>query len=90
MSKSPPPNREKDLVPVRLVPVEVFGEEDGYGFMDAVPAWSDCNRADGKIFRLDDLDNRMDGEQNTIEIFVTKENLKKLQTHFKTWTKQTI
>ena len=54
------------LIRVRLVPVEVFGadEEDcrncgnvvecGYGLMDAVPAWSDCNRAIGHIFRKDD------------------------------------
>jgi hypothetical protein len=54
------------LVRVRLVPVEVFGadEEDcrgcggtikcGYGLMDAVQAWSDCNRAIGHIFRKDD------------------------------------
>ena len=51
---------------IRLVPVEVFGadEEDcrgcggtiqfGYGLCDAVPAWSDCNRAIGHIFRKDD------------------------------------
>ena len=54
------------LVRIRLVPVEVFGadEEDckgcgemikcGYGLMDAVQAWSDCNRAIGHIFRKDD------------------------------------
>ena len=54
------------LVCVRLVPVEVFGAEDedcpscpatvrfGYGLMDAVSAWSDCNRAIGHIFRKDD------------------------------------
>jgi hypothetical protein len=65
---SPPP----DLVPVRLVPVEVFGTEDccqhgdnvdhdnrqctsiGYGIMDAVSAWSDCNRAIGRIYRAED------------------------------------
>jgi len=55
------------LVRIRLVPVEVFGadEEDcmscggtirfGYGLMDAVSAWSDCNRAIGHIFRKEDL-----------------------------------
>jgi hypothetical protein len=55
-----------ELVPVSLVPVEVFGadEEDcnecgttvkcGYGLMDAVQAWSDCNRAIGRIYRVDD------------------------------------
>lgn len=50
-----------DLVPLTLVPVEVFGGEPdddtwGYGLMDAVPAWSDCNRADGRIYRVDDTD----------------------------------
>ena len=54
------------LVRVRLVPVEVFGadEEDcpgcgatikfGYGLMDAVQSWSDCNRAIGHIYRVDE------------------------------------
>jgi len=61
-----------DLVPLTLVPVEVFGgdcschearardqEGDcagwGYGLMDAVQAWSDCNRAVGRIYRVEDL-----------------------------------
>jgi len=51
---------------VRLVPVEIFGmvcDHDahrgesvpfGYGLCDAVQSWSDCNRADGRIFRLDE------------------------------------
>ena len=56
------------LIPVRLVPVEVFGENDccehgenaecksaGYGLCDAVTAWSDCNRAIGHIYRFEDL-----------------------------------
>jgi hypothetical protein len=49
------------LVPITLVPVQVFGtecdtcEKDvGYGLMDAVSAWSDCNRAHGRIYRVDD------------------------------------
>jgi hypothetical protein len=54
------------LVRVRLVPVEVFGADEddcascggtvrfGYGLMDAVQAWSDCNRARGRIYRKDD------------------------------------
>jgi hypothetical protein len=54
------------LVRVRLVPVEVFGADEdncrscgemvpsGYGLMDAVAAWSDCNRAIGRIYRKDD------------------------------------
>jgi hypothetical protein len=49
---------------IRLVPVEVFGllcdeHEDlpktvPWGLSDAVEAWSDCNRAEGHIYRVDD------------------------------------
>ena len=68
---------------VRLVPVEIFGagcdhpahqgepEPFGFGLMDAVSAWSDCNRANGRIFRLDEAHNaayREPGE--TIEVIV--------------------
>lgn len=62
------------LVPLRLVPVEVFGAEDGYGLGDAVEAWSDCNRARGHIYRVDeDYMIRLPGE--TVEIFVRPEDL---------------
>lgn len=55
-----------DLVPLTLVPVEVFTglcdhvecpdpDHLGYGICDAVSAWSDCNRAIGRIYRVDDL-----------------------------------
>lgn len=40
-------------VKITLVPVEVFGT-DSYGLMDAVSAWSDCNRAIGQIYRRDE------------------------------------
>jgi len=66
---------------LRLVPVEVFGlmgedhngEETpvGWGLCDAVQSWSDCNRADGKIYRVDEEDSepyRIPGE--TVEIWV--------------------
>lgn len=82
-----------DLVPVALVPVQVFGatcdchdhlegtEEGvkcrgwGYGLSDAVEAWSDCNRAEGHIYRVDDTDpdHRQPGE--TVRIFVSKADL---------------
>lgn len=50
---------------LQLVAVEVFGllcDDDahehpkavGWGLSDAVEAWSDCNRADGHIYRVDD------------------------------------
>lgn len=53
---------------IELVPVEVFGTNDccqhgpdtsceskGYGLCDAVEAWSDCNRAIGRIYRREDV-----------------------------------
>jgi hypothetical protein len=73
------------LIPIRLVPVQVFGahcqcHEDrlltddgpecgqfGYGICDAVPAWSDCNRAIGRIYRRDEDEScRDDGDTITV------------------------
>ena len=80
---------QNDLKRVRLVPVEVFGAKDGYGLCDAVSAWSDCNRADGMIFRLDDAyQEEYRNKGDTVEIWATKENITKLKTHFKEWTNQ--
>jgi hypothetical protein len=80
------------LEPVRLVPVEVFGTDQccyhgsqdeacdsrGYGLSDAVPAWSDCNRARGRIYRVDDLPGRMPpdpGEPpSTVVVYVRPED----------------
>lgn len=74
------------LVKICLVPVEVFGtnpepcehcgEETGggYGLCDAVEAWSDCNRAIGRIYRVDDLENRS-GE--TITVYVPQSEIAK-------------
>lgn len=68
------------MVPLRLVPVEVFtglcrhqGCADpncvGYGISDAVSAWSDCNRAVGHIYRVDDLDgSREPGDTLTVHV----------------------
>lgn len=65
-------NKQKnELMKLRLVPIQVFGEgEDwGYGLCDAVSPWSDCNRALGRIYRVDDdWMNREEGE--TIDIFI--------------------
>ena len=63
------------LVPLRLVPVEVFGAEDGYGLSDAVSAWSDCNRAIGHIYRVDDRDPQYRKPGETVEIFVRQADL---------------
>lgn len=59
---------KKKLIKLRLVPVKVFGTKDGYGLMDAVSAWSDCNRATGHIYRVDDIKYRGSGE--TVDIFI--------------------
>lgn len=63
-----------------LVPVEVFGADGcdhpgcddpqcpggGYGVMDAVgPGFSDCNRAIGHIYRVEDLSR--DGEEYLVD-----------------------
>lgn len=63
----PAPVEGVALVPLRLVPVEVFGgqgcydpdcahckEHGGYGLMDATEVGSDCNRAQGRIYRVED------------------------------------
>jgi hypothetical protein len=73
------------MVPLVLVPVEVFGTDDccqhgheegdcpskGYGLSDGVSAWSDCNRATGQIYRVDEFSNyryREPGE--TVVVYV--------------------
>lgn len=87
------------LVPVRLVPVEVFGgdcrcHEDrelaaggtdchgfAYGLSDAVSAWSDCNRARGRIYRRDDDETpRNDGD--TITVWVAVDEMAKFEERF--------
>jgi hypothetical protein len=78
------------LIPVRLVPVEVFGsncdchEEHewfstvgtchgfSYGLSDAVSAWSDCNRAIGRIYRRDEDESPRD-VGDTILVWVAPE-----------------
>ncbi len=82
-------NTPKDLIRVKMVPVEVGCTEESYCLCDAVSAWSDCNNATGKIFRLDDdfqQDHR--NKEDTVEMWCTEENIIKLKTHFKTWINQ--
>jgi hypothetical protein len=89
----PSPQRSTDdLVPVTLVPVEVFGgdcacHEDshtagracrngwGYGLMDAVSVWSDCNRATGQIYRVDDTEPKYRQPGETVTVYVPREQL---------------
>lgn len=83
------------LVRVRLVPVEVFGADEeecpecpgtvtfGYGLMDAVQAWSDCNRAIGRIYRVDEESSgayRAPGD--TITVYVPQSEMPKFQKRF--------
>ena len=83
------------LVRVRLVPVEVFGadEEDcpgcperiefGYGLMDAVQAWSDCNRAIGRIYRVDEESSERFREPgDTITVYVPQSEMAKFEKRF--------
>jgi hypothetical protein len=89
------PASGEPLIRVRLVPVEVFGadEEDcdgcgatvqfGYGLCDAVQAWSDCNRAIGHIYRVDEdwtEGFRQPGE--TITIYVPESEMAKFERRF--------
>lgn len=73
----PTPKAEEELVPVTLVAVEVFGV-DPYGLMDAVSSWSDCNRARGQIFRVDDCDPQYRASADVIRVFVPASELPKL------------
>jgi len=68
-------NDRDEIVALRLVPVEVFGAEDGYGLNDAVSAWSDCNRARGHIYRVDNIDPQYREPGETVEIFVRQTDL---------------
>lgn len=78
-----------------LVPVETFGGDEcehpgcddpkcpggGIGMSDAVgPAWSDCNRAWGKIYRVEDLGtpeefHQFEGEQVRVDVTVKNADL---------------
>lgn len=44
----------------------------GYGLMDAVQAWSDCNRAAGHIFRFDDTEPKYRLPGDTLTVWVKR------------------
>lgn len=46
----------------------------GYGLSDAIPAWSDCNRADGRIYRRDDNENLDRDPGDTVSVWVAPED----------------
>lgn len=71
------------LVPVLFTPGECehlgctdMDHEAGYGMSDAVSAWSDCNRAYGKTYRVDEplsAAYRLPGD--TVEIWVNESDV---------------
>lgn len=97
LARAYPNGAPADLVPVRLVPVEVFGgdcdchlnhDHDGnpctgwgYGLCDAVGAGSDCNRAVGRIYRRDE-DRSPRLDGETIVVWVPAGELEKFDKRF--------
>lgn len=82
--------RDDGMCRVHLVPIEIFGQECdhpahegepepfGYGLCDAVQAWSDCNRAIGHMFRLDEgYSAPYRRADDVIEIWVHEDELPK-------------
>lgn len=94
------PRLPQMLVPLTLVPVEPFGGDcdhpdcddpdhrEGIGLMDAVgPGWSDCNRAYGRIYRVEDLDPvsehmEFEGELVRVQILVREQDLEFFKRRF--------
>jgi hypothetical protein len=67
-----------ELLQVILVPVGVFGEKEVYGLCDEVGGESDCNRADGKIYRKADDDEDWSGfSDDVIHVYVPESELHK-------------
>ncbi len=62
--------KNEKYVKLRLVPVDVYGSD--FGLSDAVDPWSDCNRAVGHIYRVEDIKGRT-GE--TVEVLVKKTDM---------------
>ena len=54
---------------------ECHEDVEGYGLMDAVSSWSDCNRAVGKIYRIDDVNGKYRNTGETVEILVKEKDL---------------
>jgi hypothetical protein len=47
--------------------------------MDATSAWSDCNRADGHLFRVDDITSTNNPERVRIAIYVPADQMSALE-----------
>ena len=74
---------DQDLVKVTLVPVEVFGAESGYGLCDSAAPWSDCNRAEGHIYRRDDEETvPYRDPSEVITVYVPRSELPKFEVKF--------
>lgn len=68
----------EDLVEVILVPVEIFGADDGYGLADAISPWSDCNQAIGRIYRREERpDVQFPNPDDVIKVYVSRSELAK-------------
>ncbi len=68
----------KPMVKLTIVPVEVFGADEGYGLCDAVSWFGDCNRAFGKIYRVEDIDyhgKKLREDGDTVEVWVKKSDV---------------
>lgn len=112
---------DDDLVPITLVPVDVFGGDCdchidaghayvqpegtpdgmtaqeqpsgviklvprcpgwGYGLSDAVSGWSDCNRAIGHIYRVDDTDPKYRKPGETVTVYVPRAQVEWFKKHW--------
>ena len=73
------------LVPVRLIPVEFFCEDQcdeceaalAYGICDATEGYSDCNRAYNKLLRYEDSPQNKRVTDDTILVWVSAEEREK-------------
>lgn len=82
-------NDENKLVKVTLVPVEIHAEcntcetETSIGLSDAASPYSDCNRAVGHIYRLDESQRGIYRDsEDVITIYVPQGELSKFNRNF--------
>lgn len=61
--------------PGPVAPVVKRCSGSSLGLSDAVSSWSDCNRAEGRIYRVDDTDPDYREPGDTIIVYVSKADL---------------
>lgn len=54
----------------------------GYGLSDAVAGWSDCNRASGHIYRVDDTDPKYRKPGETVTVYVPRAQVEWFKKHW--------